>query len=176
MMWSVEDAFEAGRQQHTIPSTDCLELFERFLLVNRSCPQNKTLLRKHHHQPRQHVCWRRRRGDAKSRHLYFNSQFSTVQGGRGQIFVVVLLQVPPDFSPFFLFTVWSACERSRSDKWSQRVLVAVGFPYVCWFFQSDVRNCAETSKLRFKSRGGSVPAHPETTKCSLECTVWEMAL
>lgn len=116
----MEDAFEAGSQQHTVPSTDCLELLERYLLVNRSCPQNKTLLRKHHHhrrQPRQHVCWRRRRGNAKSRHLYFNYQFSTVQGGRGQIFVVVLLPVSPvsDLPHFFSIhsILLSASERPR---------------------------------------------------------------
>lgn len=68
------------------------------------CPQNKALLRKHHHQqPQQHVCWRRRRGGRKARHLHFNNQFPTVRGGRGQIFVVVLLRVPRPIKRGFFF-------------------------------------------------------------------------
>lgn len=63
---------------------------------NQRCPQNKTLLRNHHHhqhhEPRQHVCWKRRRHERKSRHLHFNNQFPTARRGRGQLFVVVLLQ------------------------------------------------------------------------------------
>lgn len=56
-------------------------LFEQGRLVNQRCPRNKTLLRKHHHQSQQRVCWRRRQDDGKSRYLHINSQFPIVRGG-----------------------------------------------------------------------------------------------
>lgn len=114
------------------------------------CPQNKALLRKHHHQqPQQHVCWRRRRGGRKARHLHFNNQFPTVRGGRGQIFVVVLLRVPrPIKRGFFFCTLPFLFYQSihlspsslqyvslfASHVWrntSWQAVVALGLPSVC---------------------------------------------
>ncbi len=96
---------------HAVPSTARLELFEQERLVYQRCPQNKTLLRKHHHQPRQRVCRRRRRGDRKSRHLHFNNQFPTVRGGgRGQMFVVALLGgARPISAGLLLFFFFARC-------------------------------------------------------------------
>lgn len=104
-------------QPHAVPSTACLELFEQQILVCRRCPQNKALLRKHHHQPRQHACWRRRRDDREPRHLHFNNQFPTVRGGRGQLFVVTLLRVPPPMDArlcLFFFFPFNSFDQSVS--------------------------------------------------------------
>lgn len=60
--------FRAGSQSHTQSHPplvwSCLN--SRDSRDNQRCPQNKTLLRNHHHhhhQPRQRVCWKRRRDE-----------------------------------------------------------------------------------------------------------------